>query len=257
MMTTTEPMLRRPQLEFPKFTWKSKTSVEFESLSSRRRRVTTVKAKGGQDNRKQLQKGRYLSSEAIQSIQSLKRAYIYNSNNNDTRLLHRTLNTNFSRLLKFDMLAVLRELIRQNHCLLALQVFEEIRKEYWYKPQLSLYNDLIKVLASNGYMDQVALVCSYLKAESNLQAETESFNALFTTFLTSNLSGLVMDFYDLMKAVNCEPDRSTFKILINGLESRGEYTVSAVLRQDACKYYGESLDFLEEQEEVMGEQAKA
>ncbi|WCJ28584.1 Vacuolar sorting protein 9 (VPS9) domain [Euphorbia peplus] len=244
--------MMRAQVEFPKLRWNSKPSVEFQSLSSRR--VTMVKAKGGQDNRKQLQKGRYLSSEAIQAIQSLKRAY--NFNNHDPRLLNRALNTNFTRLLKLDMLAVLRELLRQNYCLLALQVFEEIRKEYWYKPQLALYTDMIKVLASNGYIDEVALVCKYLKAESNLQAETEAFNALFTTFLTANLSGVVMDFYEFMKAVNCEPDRSTFRILINGLESTGEYTVSAMLREDACKYYGESLDFLEEQEEVIGEQAK-
>lgn len=68
-------------------------------------------------NRKPLQKGRNLSIEAIQTIQALKLAY-----NNDKSLLDQVFRSKFSRLLKFDMTAVLRELLRQNHCLLALKV---------------------------------------------------------------------------------------------------------------------------------------
>lgn len=220
----------------------------------RRRRAASmiVYAKGRGDNRKPLQKGRNLSIEAIQAIQALKRSYYYNNNNADnSHSFRHVIRSKFSRLLKLDMLAVLRELIRQNHCLLALQVFEDIRKEYWYKPQLSLYNDMIQVMASNGYLKEVEFLCTCLKTESNLLGETEGFSALMTTLINSNLPRLAMECYDFMKAIGYEPDRPTFRILINGLESLGESGASTILRQDAQRYYGESLDFLVEDEDEM------
>ncbi|XWS54430.1 hypothetical protein CRYUN_Cryun10bG0088800 [Craigia yunnanensis] len=170
-------------------------------------------------NRKPLQKGRNLSIEAIQAVQALKRA---NSNtyNNSFSELERVFYSKFRRLLKFYMMAVLRELLRQKECLLALKVFDDIRKEVWYKPQVLLYADIIAVFASNGAL------------------------------ISFKLTPFVMDCYGLMKAVGCEPDRSSFRILVNGLELIGETGFSAILRQDAQKYYGESLEFLEEEEEV-------
>lgn len=63
-----------------------------------------------------LQKGRNLSIEAIQTVQVLKRS------KNDHRRFDDVFNSKFRRLLKFDMMAVLRELLRQNECVLALKV---------------------------------------------------------------------------------------------------------------------------------------
>ncbi|XP_076922876.1 protein THYLAKOID ASSEMBLY 8, chloroplastic-like isoform X2 [Bidens hawaiensis] len=84
-------------------------------------------------NRKPLQKGRNLSIEAIQTIQYLKRTY----KSFGDKQLHQqqVIDSKFSRLLKFDMMAILRELLRQDHCQLALMVFAEIQKEHWYKPE--------------------------------------------------------------------------------------------------------------------------
>ncbi|KAL3581099.1 hypothetical protein D5086_018934 [Populus alba] len=171
-------------------------------------------------NRKPLQKGRNLSIEAIQTIQALKLAH-----NNDKSLLDQVFRSKFSRLLKFDMTAVLRELLRQNHCLLALKVFEDIRVEHWY-----------------------------LESEitGDLQFKTDEFNQLLATLISFKLGGLVMECYEWMKSVvvGCEPDRSTFKLLVNGLESIGEFELSVVVRQDAYKFYGESLDFEAEEEGI-------
>lgn len=148
------------------------------------------------------------------------------------------------------MVAVLRELLRQNECLLALKVFDDIRKDVWYKPRLLLYTDMISVLASNGLFKEVELIYSYLKTENSLDPDIVGFNALLNALISFKLTHLVMDCYGLMKAVDCEPDRSSFRILINGLESIGETGLSGLLRQDAQKIYGESLEFLEEEEEV-------
>lgn len=211
--------------------------------SKRKRWIVTMRDRG--KNRKQLQRGRNLSIEAIQTVQALKRA------KKDDDSLEQVFDSKFKRLLKFDMMAVLRDLLRQNECDLALKVFEDVRKECWYKPQVLLYSNMISVLASNGFYKQVELVYKALKMECNLKPDFEGFNALLRTFVSMNNTELVIDCFYLMKATGCEPDRSTFRILINGLELEGETDFSASLRQEAQKYYGESLEFLKEEEEEM------
>ncbi|EXB40440.1 hypothetical protein L484_013743 [Morus notabilis] len=197
------------------------------------------------NNPRPLQKGRNLSIEAIQTVQALKRTQ------KDHRSLEKFFDLKFRRLLKFDMMAVLRELLRQNECLLALKVFEDIRKEYWYKPQVSLYADMVGVFGNNGFLEQVELVGLYLKKEeANLRPEIEGFNALLRALVSLNIAELAMECYCLMKQVGCDPDRSTFRILINGLESMGETGASAIVRLDAQKFYGESLEFLDEIEDL-------
>ncbi|KAL5858649.1 hypothetical protein ACOSQ3_006107 [Xanthoceras sorbifolium] len=208
--------------------------------------TSIIKMRDRSKNRKPLQRGRNLSIEAIQAIQALKRANQSHHNNNNS--LEHVFDSKFRRLLKFDMMAVLRELLRQNQSLLALKVFEDIRREDWYRPQVSLYADMIQVFAENELFEHVELVYLYLKSENCLEPEIEGFNSLLRSLVSFNLIGLVMDCYDLMKSVGCDPDRSSFRILVNGLEAVGEEGFSAIIRQDAVKYYGD-LEFLEEEEE--------
>ncbi|XP_058070347.1 protein THYLAKOID ASSEMBLY 8-like, chloroplastic [Magnolia sinica] len=193
-------------------------------------------------NRKPLQRGR-ISIEAIQTVQALKRA----------KENHQSLNQVFElkvrRLIKPDIVAVLRELQRQKEGHLALQVFEGIRKEYWYKPQASVYADMIAVLASNGLFEKVELLLSYMKMEI-VDADIEGFNAVLRTLMEFGISQTAMECFLLMKEVNCEPDEITFRILINGFESMGEVGLSAIVRQEAGKYFGGSMEFLEEKEET-------
>ena len=85
-------------------------------------RAMVITMKDRSKNRKPLQRGRNLSIEAIQAVQALKRANRNNHGNSLTEL-ERVFDSKFRRLLKFDMMAVLRELLRQNECLLALKVF--------------------------------------------------------------------------------------------------------------------------------------
>lgn len=81
------------------------------------KRMMSITMRDRSKNRKPLQKGRNLSIEAIQTVQALKRA----AKHSDVSL-EQVYDNNFRRLLKFDMIAVLRELLRQNQCLLALKV---------------------------------------------------------------------------------------------------------------------------------------
>ncbi|MFS7925001.1 putative tetratricopeptide-like helical domain superfamily [Helianthus anomalus] len=195
-------------------------------------------------NRKPLQKGRNLSIEAIQTIQSLKRAY-KSSADNQQQVIH----SKFSRLLKFDMMAILRELLRQDHCVLALMVFVEIQKEHWYKPSVSLYGEIISTLARNGLHDNINIIVHEMKAEKGrLEAKTEGFNLLLESLMSYNLIEAAMDCFELMKEVGCEPDRSTFKLLVAQLDSKGETGLSESIRKEASRYYGDSIEFVNEQE---------
>ncbi|XP_071685858.1 protein THYLAKOID ASSEMBLY 8, chloroplastic-like [Rutidosis leptorrhynchoides] len=195
-------------------------------------------------NRKPLQKGRNLSIEAIQTVQALKRA----SKSVDQQ---QVIYSKFSRLLKFDMMAILRELFRQDQSQLALTVFAEIQKEHWYKPEVTLYAEMILVLARNGLYDEVDTIYLEMKGEKGrLQAKTEGFNVLLETLMSYNFIKLVMDCFELMKEVGCEPDRSTFKLLVSHLESKGETSLSESVRREAQKYYGDSIEFVDEQENM-------
>ncbi|KAI7754387.1 hypothetical protein M8C21_010955 [Ambrosia artemisiifolia] len=221
-------------------------SVEVGKKDRVRTRVTM---RDRSKNRKPLQKGRNLSIEAIQTIQSLKR--VYKSSVDKQQLHQQVIDSKFCRLLKFDMMGVLRELLRQDHCVLALMVFVEMQKEHWYKPNVSLYAEIISALARNGLYDKVDIIVHELKAEKGrLEAKTEGFNMLLESLMSYNLVKATMDCFELMKEVGCEPDRSTFKLLVAELDSKGETALSDSIRQEAFRYYGDSLVFTDEQEEV-------
>ncbi|XP_076959990.1 protein THYLAKOID ASSEMBLY 8, chloroplastic-like [Bidens hawaiensis] len=199
-------------------------------------------------NRKPLQKGRNLSIEAIQTIQYLKRTH---KSFADEQQLGQVIDSKFSRLLKFDMMAILRELLRQDHCQLALMVFAEIQKEHWYKPEVSLYGEIISVLAKNELYDKVDIIVHDMKAEkSRLEAKTEGFNLLLESLMSYNLTEVAMDCFELMKEVNCEPDRSTFKLLVEQLESKGESGLLEMIKKEAYKSYGDTITFVNEPEEI-------
>lgn len=189
-------------------------------------------------NRKPLQRGRNLSIEAIQTVQALKRM---NKKNDGSYSLQQVFNGKVKRLLKSDVIAVLRELLRQNETQLAIKVFEDVRKEHWYKPQVSLYADMIAVSAANGLFEEVEFLYMCLKSELKLEPDNGGFNALLTTLMSFNLTGLVMDCFYLMKGLGCEPDKSSFTLLIDGFESNGETALLNIVRLEAQKYFGEEF----------------
>ncbi|KAK6159850.1 hypothetical protein DH2020_003231 [Rehmannia glutinosa] len=183
-------------------------------------------------NRKPLQKGRNLSIEAIQTVQALKRAAKHSEVS-----LEQVYDEKFRRLLKFDMIAVLRELLRQNQC------FEDVRKEDWYRPQLLLYAEMVSVLGSNGLLEKVELLIMELKTENTVNPDLVGFNALLESLMNLNLTGLAMECYYLMKSLSCDPDRLSFKILIDGLKSNRELNHLDVIQRDFEKFYGQFADF--------------
>lgn len=109
---------------------------------------------------------------------------------------------------------------------------------------------MITVLANNGLHENVRHVCSYLLKEC-LEPDTEGFNMLLRTLLNFGFNHTAMDCFRLMKLWESEPDESTFRILVHGLESKGEMDLSIAVKHEADKYFDGQLEFLEEKEETV------
>ncbi|KAI4339476.1 hypothetical protein MLD38_024418 [Melastoma candidum] len=205
------------------------------------------------NNRKPLQKGRHLSIEAIQAVHSLKRAFRRSEcdagEESDQSTFQQVYDSKFKRLLRLDMIAVLRELLRQNQCHLALKVFEDIRRESWYKPAILLYSEMFSVFSRNGLFEHVNLLYNYLREEDNLKPDLEKFNTLLRTLVSSGLAEKAVGCYQLMNKIECDADRETYRILINGLGEFAQEATFAGIKEDAVKCYG-NLDFLLEHEEI-------
>ncbi|KAK6119058.1 hypothetical protein DH2020_047208 [Rehmannia glutinosa] len=130
------------------------------------------------------------------------------------------------------------------------------RKEDWYRPQLLLYAEMVSVLGSNGLLEKVELLIMELKTENTVNPDLVGFNALLESLMNLNLTGLAMECYYLMKSLSCDPDRLSFKILIDGLKSNRELNHLDVIQRDFEKFYGQFADFLEKEETDMSAECK-
>ncbi|CAK7356722.1 unnamed protein product [Dovyalis caffra] len=103
---------------------------------------------GPRSKRGPLVRGRILSTEAILAIQSLKR--VHNNKSDPTKNL-----PNLTRMIKSDLLSIIRELLRQDLCSLALQVLSTLRSEYPDQIDLNVYADVIFALSKNKLFDDI------------------------------------------------------------------------------------------------------
>lgn len=97
-------------------------------------------------------------------------------------------------------------------------------------------------------VQEVEILFSKLKDEDGLVPDVDGFNALLDCLTKFNLTSLVLQCFFLMKSLGCDPNRSSFKILISYLQASGEVNLLPVLLQEAKNYYGSCLDFLDEKE---------
>ena len=144
------------------------------------------------------------------------------------------------------MLAVLPELICQNQCYLALKVFEEIQ-EYWCRPQISLYAELVSLLGSNGFLEEVELLFIKFKKEPCLEPDINDFNALLEILANFNLIGLAVECFYLMKSIGCDLDIVIQDINQCFTDKWGSKFFS-FLWLEAQKYFGQSLNFEREKD---------
>ncbi|KAF4378491.1 hypothetical protein G4B88_027551 [Cannabis sativa] len=191
--------------------------------------------------RKPLWRSRVLSTEAIQAVQSLKLA------KSTPPKLKEVFGARLGRLLKIDLLDTLAELQRQNELDLALKVFKFVRKEVWYKPDVSLYCDMIRLLGKNKLIEMAEELFLELK-EEGLEPNTRVFTEMIGAYLQLGMIDKAMEAYGLMKASGCTPDKLTFTILIRNLEKVGEEELVRGVKNDCFEFMDCSDKFLEELE---------
>ncbi|KMT15823.1 hypothetical protein BVRB_3g057920 isoform B [Beta vulgaris subsp. vulgaris] len=190
--------------------------------------------------KKPLWRSSFLSTEAIQAVQSLKLA-------KSPAKLQQVFDTKIARLLKADLLDTLTELQRQNELDLALKVFDFVKKESWYSPNVSLYYDMILLLGKNKLIDKAEELFDELKKEG-LQPDVRAYTELIGVYFQVDKVGKAMETYNEMKASGCTPDKLTLMIMVRNLEKAGEEELAASVKRDFEEYVDEPEKFLEEVE---------
>ncbi|KAH6815742.1 Pentatricopeptide repeat superfamily protein [Perilla frutescens var. frutescens] len=77
----------------------------------------------------------------------------------------RFMKAHVSRLLESDLVAVLVEFQRQNLVSLSIKLYDVVRKETWYRPDMFFYRDMLMMLARNKKVDEATMVWNDLKGE--------------------------------------------------------------------------------------------
>ncbi|XP_047086503.1 pentatricopeptide repeat-containing protein At1g62350-like [Lolium rigidum] len=121
-----------------------------------------------------------------------------------------------SRLLRTDLLAVLFELLRQDHVLLSMKIYGVVRKEIWYRPDMYLYRDMLHMLARNKKIDETRQVWSDLKSEDVL-FDQHTYGDIVRVFCDAGLIDLAMEFYEDMRSSPEPPLSLPFRVILKGL----------------------------------------
>ncbi|KAG8371025.1 hypothetical protein BUALT_Bualt13G0044100 [Buddleja alternifolia] len=134
----------------------------------------------------------------------------------------RFMKINVSRLLKSDLVAVLAEFQRQNLVPLSMKLYDVVRKETWYRPDMFFYRDMLIMLARNKKVDEARTVWKNLKKEEVL-FDQHTFGDLIRAFLDSGLPDEAMRIYD--DEMRCSPDPPLslpYRVILKGLISYPE-----------------------------------
>ncbi|XP_073063259.1 pentatricopeptide repeat-containing protein At1g62350 [Primulina eburnea] len=128
----------------------------------------------------------------------------------------RFMKSNVSRLLKSDLVAVLAEFQRQNLVSLCMKLYDVVRKEIWYRPDMFFYRDMLMMLARNKKVDEAKRVWEDLKREEVL-FDQHTFGDLVRAFLDSGLTSKAMWIYEEMRS-SPEPALSLpYRVILKGL----------------------------------------
>ncbi|KAK4413853.1 protein THYLAKOID ASSEMBLY 8, chloroplastic [Sesamum alatum] len=191
------------------------------------RRIATVRC-GPRDSRGPLLKGRILSTEAIQAIQSLKRAYRTDPTDLPTHLL--------SRLIKSDLAAAFKELLRQDQCALAAKVFSTIQSEYG--ADLNMYAELAVALARNGLSEEIDPLIGQLEKQGGIQCEeTKGLLRLVKALIGAQRKESTVRIYGMMKKSGYEVDEYLGRVLSKGLRRFGEGELADEIDQELGRLY--------------------
>ncbi|KAL3330184.1 hypothetical protein AABB24_034173, partial [Solanum stoloniferum] len=134
----------------------------------------------------------------------------------NTVRFERFMKSHVSRLLKSDLVAVLAEFQRQDLPCLSMRLYEAVRKEIWYRPDMFFYRDMLFMLARNKKVDETKKVWEDLKKEGVL-FDQHTFGDLVRAFLDGGLPSEAMHIYDEMRRSPDPPMSLPYRVMLKGL----------------------------------------
>lgn len=151
-----------------------------------------------------------MGKEGLMAAKELKRLQ-----SNPVRL-DRFIKSNVSRLLKSDILAVLAEFQRQDQVFLCMKLYDVVRKEIWYRPDMFFFRDMLMMLARNKKVDEANQVWRDLRREEVL-FDQHTFGDIIRAFLDNGLHSKAMDIYEEMRQSPDPPISLPFRVILKGL----------------------------------------
>ncbi|KAK4254016.1 hypothetical protein QN277_009452 [Acacia crassicarpa] len=130
--------------------------------------------------------------------------------------LDRFIRSHVSRLLKSDLVSVLAEFQRQDQVFLCMKLYDVVRKEIWYRPDMFFYRDMLMMLARNKRVEEIKRVWADLKREEVL-FDQHTFGDIIRTCLDSGLPSEAMDIYEEMRQSPDPPLSLPFRVILKGL----------------------------------------
>jgi len=113
--------------------------------------------------------------------------------------LEQFMGSHVSRLLRTDLLAVLAELLRQDHVILCKKIYGVLRKEIWYRPDMYFYRDMLYMLAKDKKVGETRQVWEDLKSEDVL-FDRHTYGDIARAFCDGDLIDLAMEIYEDMRS---------------------------------------------------------
>ncbi|XP_010269095.1 PREDICTED: pentatricopeptide repeat-containing protein At1g62350 [Nelumbo nucifera] len=130
--------------------------------------------------------------------------------------LDRFVQSHVSRLLKSDLFAVLAELQRQDQVFLSMKIYDVVRKEIWYRPDMFFYRDMLMMLARNRKVDEAKRVWVDLRREEVL-FDQHTYGDIIRSFLDSGLPSEAMELYEEMRQSPDPPISLPYRVILKGL----------------------------------------
>lgn len=99
---------------------------------------------------------------------------------------------------------------------LILQLYDVVRKEIWYRPDMYFYRDMLMMLARNKKVDETKRVWEDLKREEVL-FDQHTFGDIVRAFLDGGLPAEAMEIYDEMRRSPDPPLSLPYRVILKGL----------------------------------------
>lgn len=114
------------------------------------------------------------------------------------------------------------------------QVFDIVKKEYWYQPEESLFSEMIITLARNNLAEEVEKMYSLARS-----GDLKSITRLSTEVIRAQLGfgniAKSLEVYNDLKKGGFFPCDTAYGVLREGLEKKGEIELAASIEEEYKK----------------------